>query len=429
MMVIGSYKFRSLLWLICTLLLAVGCRSETEAQQQSIARRDGRIMVWHSWGDEGTLLLESLVEQYRAVHPDATIVVVALSSDEIYDRFINTASLGLGPDLIIGSNEWLAPLVEQGVINQITPESIDTANFYTASINLSSINGVLYAIPIALRTPALYYNRMLSTETPSTYDALLAQAQDGKRVAISASAQDAFGGISAFGSPLLNDEEGVLRLDLTGFEQWLTWLKEAQEDPNVVMSQDEPSLIRLFSRGEVAYFVGSYEVRKTLLDMETAAQNEEENAPPVEFELGIAPLPRGPERSSMPALEAELIFFNSASSQRQRRLALAFADFITNSEQSSNFLRDLNIVPANRNVRVNRVIYPLVQPYTQSGRNALALPLSLEPYLIGNEADVVYTAVLSGVSEPRDAICEWYAVVAAAFPQQVDDAGYCPGDP
>lgn len=408
------------------LLLLASCRSQPAAPQEgsSIA---GRIMVWHSWGEEGTVLLDTLVGQYQAVHPDAIVVVVAQSPDEIYDRFVSTAGLGLGPDLVIGSNSWLADLVEQNLISQVSSEVVTDQVYYREAIKLSSVNDALYAIPVSLRTPALYTNTQLTNDAPASYDALLDAARDGHRVALSAKGHDAFVGVAAFGPTLLNEVDGGVQLDLVGFEQWLLWLKEAQENANIVVSQDEASLIRLFSRGEISYFLGSYEVREALL-AETAAQEEEDDAQRT-FSLGIGALPSGPAGPSRAALEADLIYFNSASSERQRALALAFAQFLTNSEQSNGLLRDLNIVPANRSVRVNRVIYPLVQPFTQNSRTATALPLSLEPYIVGAEADILYTAVLSGVLEPKAALCEWYTAVEAAFAQLVDDAGYCSGEP
>lgn len=403
------------------LLLATGCQGQ---QADSFA---GRIMIWHSWGDEGTALLESLVAQYQAVQTDAVIVVVALSPDEIFDRFSNTASLGLGPDLVIGDNSWLASLVEAGAISPIDTEPLDTGQYDSNALELSSINGSLYALPVTLQTPALYYNKALTENAPASYDAILEQAEAGERVAISVRAQDAFGGIGAFGPNLLNNEDGVQVLVLEGFVQWLSWLKVAQENANVVLSQDEPSLVRLLADGEVTYFIGSFDARETLMAAETAVPDETQRAAAqgTDFDLGIAPLPRGSDNLSRAALEAELLYFNAASSRRQRTLALEFATFITNSEQSSTYLRDLSFVPANREVRVNSVIYPLVQPYTQTGRNAIALPLSLEPFLLGPQGDVVYTAVLSGVVEPKQAVCDWFIGVKDAFGTSVDDGGYC----
>jgi arabinogalactan oligomer/maltooligosaccharide transport system substrate-binding protein len=376
--------------------------------------RNGRILVWHSWGESGSAALEELVTKYQSVHPDVTIVITHVEPNELKDRFMRTAALGLGPDLMIGPSDWLLPLIEQNTIAPIDLDYLELIKFNPAAVELATYNRFLYGVPLSLKAPVLYANKNLTDSIQTSYESLLEAATEGEIIAISINARTAYSGIEAFGAPLIEvveiEEMGsTLRLNSEGFIAWVTWLKRAQENPNIIISNDEEALAELFRKNEVAAYLGPFAISETLLEL----NNGDGDIAPINLAMSL--VPKNDANISRPLIQADLIYFNQASSARQQNIALSFSDFLSSSEQGNFLLRELNIVPANQRVRIARRVYPFAYAYGQSARTAVAIPIELEQVLIGTAGNTVYTAILSGAKETDTAFCDWQVQIEAAW--------------
>ncbi len=379
------------------LITAVSCQTNINAGNES--RLSGRILLWHGWEDEEAAVLEGLVNTFEQLQPDVNIVTAAIPPDELLTQYEDTAALGLGPDLMLGSSEWMTALVEEGLIRPVNTQNLDTARYYPAAINTVTYAGSVYGLPLSIWPPGLYYNRQLvSTAPAATFDALLTAGAAGQTVLINSSAKPAFMGLEAFGGPLFSTDNR-LTADQSGFINWLQWLQTAQDSPGVIVSQDSQSLERLFMEGRAAYYIAN---ARQFNEFKAALEAESE-----ETVVMVAPLPAGPfEQQPRPVLETDAFMFNSASSDHQYRLALALADFLTNTQQNNTLLRELGRIPANQRTRINAGVYPNAAAFAAQVRTAVSLPKPLYPVLFGPAGDAVYTAVLSGAAEPETAVCE-----------------------
>lgn len=103
----------------------------------------------------------------------------------------------------------------------------------------------------------------------------------------------------------------------------------------------------------------------------------------------------------------------TASSTDQIDVALAVARFLTNPQQSTIFMRDIGLIPANQDVLVDRRIYPTLSGFARQARTADVLPNDLDHlkfYLLGDRA---YANVLGGTMTPEEAVCEFGLSVIA----------------
>ena len=128
--------------------------------------------------------------------------------------------------------------------------------------------------------------------------------------------------------------------------------------------------------------------------------------------MGIAPLPGNQESPSGPILSAEIIMFYKFASPEERIIADELAAFLVNQQQSIRFLRELDRVPANPNVRVDTRIYPIVYGFAQQSKTAVVIPneIAADPLVeAGNRA---YIKVLSGALTPAEAVCNFGREVA-----------------
>jgi arabinogalactan oligomer/maltooligosaccharide transport system substrate-binding protein len=305
--------------------------------------------------------------------------------------------------LLIGRDGWIGELVNEGLIQPISPDKVSATLFNSRNRALTQYRDQLFGFPLFLAPNALYYNKNLVTEPPESLDDLLVEAVAGNQVAFVPRFEEAYWGIQAFGEGLF-DEQDRFTLVESGFTEWLSWLDKAQSASGVILNIDNASLLELFTSGEVAYYVAGPEAREPL----TSMMDEEDS-----FEFGVVPLPAGLQGPAGPLLSAETILLYAFSSPEQNRIANALANFLVNQQQSIRFMRELDHVPANPVVNVDRRIYPIANGFTRQARTAVVLPNEIPTDPLVAAGDRAYVSVLSGVLTPTEAVCRFGQEVAA----------------
>ncbi len=394
------------LWIALLLLGLSGCQSARSGDELS-----GRVTLWHRWPPEEAAVLEEALAEFQEIHPHAQIATVALPEDEILSEFIDAGNDGLGPGLLLADDDWIGDLAAAGLIRPLSPdETIDTL-YNPRNRTLVQYGDQLYGIPLSSAPAALYYNTALVETPPENLDDLLRESADGKSVGFVPRFEEAYWGIQAFGDGLF-DGDGHFQPAESGFLQWLEWLYEAQSEPGVVLSVDDQSLRELFVSGQLAYYIaGPQEIAliEELVD--------EEN--PLDF--AVAPLPGGPAGEAGPLLNAETILLYAYDSPQQARIAEALAFFLVNQQQSIRFMRELRRVPANLAVRVDERIYPRVSGFARQARSAVAVPNEIPAETLNEAGDLAFASVLSDLSTPAEALCQFSLYVTASLGSQADD--------
>ena len=390
-------KIRRAIWLLFILLSASfssGCRAPLPAGAQS-----GRVLLWHSFNETETPVLNQILQQYQEIHPQTRIISVMVPAAEMQRRYQETADLGLGPDLFIGSSDWVRELADAGLIRGLERGDWGGNDYLAAAVLALRYQERLYGLPLSLQPVALFYNRDLVAAPAATLTEWLQQAEAGQRIALSPRFRQMYWGIGLFGDVLFNTAEDFELRD-SGFDPWLDWLKTAQESPGVILLRDETTLQNLFIQEQVAYYVA----RPPVIPALTAAM--------AAGKLAVAPLPSLPGRRATPLLPVDAVMLNTASSQRQQRLALSLAQFLTNPEQSLIFLREAGRVPANRQVRVDARVYPLLAGFVAQSQSAVVIPNWIDLPAFTALGDAVYSNVLAGVLSPAAAVCQFGLDVA-----------------
>lgn len=396
-----DYKKNVVILLLCFLLVA--CSSADGSNLR------GRVLLWHSFDEADTLVLDKILSKFREIYPDVQVVSAAVPSDELLSRYESTAAQGLGPDLLIGANDWVGKLREDELIKDIGPNQLDTSIYLASAISslqLSNPSGeeesvALYGLPLSLRPVALYYNTKLVRTPATTLDEWLAHAADGQQVALNTNFDEAFWGIQAFGGQLF-DESGRVILDQGGFANWLNWLKKAQGEPGMILNRDDPTLRELFIEKKVAYYIGGPEILTSLQEQ-------------MGGDVAVAPLPAGPHGASGPLLRVEAMMFNPSSSKNQSKLALELAKFLSNTEQSTVLMRETGRVPANQRVRVDARAFPVIAGFATQARTAVPpsnWPQMADVRQLGNNT---YTEVLQGATDLTEATLKLTNQVNEAF--------------
>ncbi|GJM40207.1 MAG: hypothetical protein DHS20C20_04890 [Ardenticatenaceae bacterium] len=350
----------------------------------------GRILFWHDWDGEDTAVLNELIDGFHALHPEVRVVTIAVPSGMLRQRYEETASLGLGPDLLILSDADVRPFADTNLIRPLLDEEINAEKFLSTALDSLRYQDALYGLPLSLRPVALYYNAEQVEQPARTLEVLLQQAEAGQNVALNSQFTTSLWGISTFGGTLFNDE-GQVVLDQGGFTNWLNWLKTAQEIPGITLDRNDATLRDLFVSERVAYYVGGPQALPDLRERMGEAK------------VRATSLPAGPNGPSGPLLQVEAILFNQASSEQQAELALALADYLTNAEQNARLMRGTDRVPANRLVRVDQQLFPVIAGFIAQARTAVTVPQLTQMDTLIAEGDDMLRGVLTGLVDVNEA--------------------------
>ena len=358
----------------------------------------GRVLLWHTWSGADEAALNELLDKFNDVYPEITVISISYTEPELRDQFVDVAQRGMGPDVIIGSQLWIPDLVDAGLIHALDEDHIDLSPFLGTALQSLRYRGELYGLPLSVQTSALYYNKDQVSAPPETLSALLEQADQGHRVAINTNFDAAFWGIQAFGGKLLDQELRVV-LNQGGFANWLSWLIEASNAPNIILGSDEATLKSLFTEGEVAYYVGKSS--DLLLFQEALGEKV----------VGVSPLPAGPNDLAGPFLTTEPFFFGTDSSPAQAQRSMLLARFLTNNEQQRKLAEQTGRVPANAQARINRRISPAVVGFVEQSKTAIPLLLIPQMFDAIELGQDTYLQVLEGLADPTEATYQLTQIV------------------
>lgn len=373
--------------LILVVALLTGC----QATQPTDNTLRGTITLWHSWSEEEAKILEQIVGEFLKVNPDVNVNVVAFPPERILEQFTQAGEDGLGPDLLLGSSDWIPKLADGGLLREI---KIDDQQFENTALKVSGYQDKVYGLPISFFPQATFYNRDLVDQPPSTLEDLLSEAEAGKVVAINQLFEDSYWGIQAFGEGLF-DEQGNFSLVDSGLIEWFEWLHQAQNESGFILSNDIQGMQDLFTRGEIAYYISGSQNLAGLM----AGLGEDK--------LGVNTLPSGEHGPAGPLLLADAILFFAHSSPEQIRISNALANFIVSPKSNISFIRLLNRVPANPNVQVDSRLYPEISKFVQQTKSGVYLPSNLDREQFFEAGTRALTKVLSNIQTADEAACSF----------------------
>ncbi|MCB0192010.1 MAG: extracellular solute-binding protein [Anaerolineae bacterium] len=383
-------------------LLLTACGVEAGSNTAATARQaEGAILLWHDWTGAESAYLNSLLDRFRQLHPQVSVISVAVPQDELVATFQERTEAGLGPDLLLVDSSLAFEMAQAGLLKDLGQrDDIDRARFLGAALNTIRDGDQLYGLPFSLHTQVLYYNTELTSAPPSTLEEWLTTISNTRKVAFNSDLIEAFWGVPAFGGRVLN-EQGQWVLDRGGFVNWIDFIKTVQATPGFIVDTDPTRLQTIFETGEAAYFPGD---SRALTQLQAALGEEQ---------LGVAALPGGPsDEPAGPILKTDVFVFSWVAGSKETDLAMTLAEFMTNLEQQSRLIVDpMGRLPAHAQVRYGQNLAPAILELAKQSRTALPISFAQRP--IWNEltqdasnVNELYRLALAGIEPSNQAVQE-----------------------
>lgn len=306
-----------------------GKKEDQVEEDNDLKPEDGaELLVWESEGPEQEWLKEMVVD-FEAKY-GVKVNLEAVGAVDAEERLAQDGPAGVGADIFAAPHDHLGSLISAGLVqpNTNTGERIKN-DFMDAAYSAVSYQGTVYGYPTAIETYALFYNKDIFPEAPTSYDEIIAKADEfndanANKYAFMWDIQNAYyshsfianGGGYVFGQGGTDKDDVGLDNDgaVAGAKDMLR-LKEILP----VNSTDSTAQIieGLFDEGKVG----------AIIDGPWAVQGRKDAG----LNFGVAPLPKMSNGQQQPSFSGIRVLWVSAYTKYPNASKL-FLDFITSDE-------------------------------------------------------------------------------------------------
>lgn len=132
------------------------------------------IKIWYAWtGNEEQELVSSIKSYANDI--GVSVELTRVSFSELQKSYIDSTKKGIGPDLIIGPNDYIGIFKTYGYIEELNgylPDSLESEFIKTAWDSCKNENK-LYALPESIKVAAMYYNKDIINKLPQNTDEMI----------------------------------------------------------------------------------------------------------------------------------------------------------------------------------------------------------------------------------------------------------------
>ena len=359
------------------------------------------MVLWHAYSGNERIALEGSVARYNQRHPEAPLLAVAVPYAGMADKLASAIPHGNGPDIFIYPHDRLGDWVSAGTIEPLEFWIDDTLveRFEPAALRAMVARGSLWALPVAVKTEAMFYLTDHFKTAPRTLTELrsmAASAQPLGEYPLGYVNADLYGHapiLHAFGGRAL-DQNDQLVIDSVDAVHAAEYARELVTSHTVPQNLDGPGMASLFNNGKVyAVFSGPWFVGDI--------------APGVKWGIATMPsidIPGKPATPLLPFLGADALVMSS----RGHHKAAAFVAMTELTDDESAIARAKlarQIVPNKRAYLDPDVARdPVLAVFQAQLANALPMPKSPTMRMVWTPYKTALAEILSGSVEPAKAL-------------------------
>lgn len=125
-----------------------------------------KLVMWSLFSGGDGDFMSKMIEDYNGTSPTKQVQSIMLVWADYYTKLQTAVAAGKGPDIGISHASSLPQLVEDGVVQPITPYldelGVDLSQHYTqASIDAVTFDGEVYAVPLDTHAEIMYFNKAI----------------------------------------------------------------------------------------------------------------------------------------------------------------------------------------------------------------------------------------------------------------------------
>ena len=292
------------LWPLLALALAWLVPTATQAQE--------RLRLWHAYRGAEEQALQQIVAEF-----DGSVEVLAVPYDAYGSKLASSIPLGEGPHLYIDAHERLGDYRARQIVAPWPGTNLDEGYVEPATQAVMH-EGRVWALPLSLKSLALYVNEDLVAEPPATLEEIerLRGTLGDDVVPLAYEAQSAYAHaalLSAFGGRLFDDETSSYAFVGPAAERSLRRVQALISNGVVVPDADGALVTDLFKSGRAGLAISGPWLASDL----------DSTGPTVRYR--VVPLPRVESEGApmRPLLTVEVAMLSPEGARRDDAAALA----------------------------------------------------------------------------------------------------------
>ena len=126
-----------------------------------------KVTYWQYYYEPRVKTMETLIEEFEAEHPDIDIEQKTFPYENFEQKIASQVPAGMGPDIVTLFYGWLPKWVNSGYIQPLPEDYFSTEKIeeeFSPLVQVSKLDGQYWALPTAVRTLALFYNKNIFEE-------------------------------------------------------------------------------------------------------------------------------------------------------------------------------------------------------------------------------------------------------------------------
>ena len=339
--------------------------SSSQSASASSGSSVGSLTVWAD--DTRYSQIQELAKDFTAA-TKVDVQVVQKSETDMDQEFISQVPTGNGPDVIVMAHDKLGQMVKNGVVSPVDLGEAKS-KFSEAAVQGVTYDGKTYGVPYAVESVALVRNNKLTTDTPKTFDEMVASGKKAGseypfvvQMSTDGDPYHLYAFESSFGNEVFKQSaDGSYTSDLTlggeGASEFTQWLKAQGEaktlNPNITADVAKDA----FLKGNAAYMVtGPWNV--------TAAKA-------AGLDVSVLPIPSAGGKEAKPFVGVQM--FYQSSKTKNQVLVSKFFQYLETKEAQSKLQELGGRVPAMTEV-ANSLSDENLKQFASIAGNGLPMP-------------------------------------------------------
>lgn len=135
------------------------------------------LTVWESLEGRSDFIKQA-GEAYTALHPNVTIEYKNVELTDTKTQIALDGPAGVGADVFAAPSDNIGELVTGGHVLPVADPASLESSLVNAAIANATYDGQLYGVPVDVGTYALFYNKDMVTEVPTTWSEVVDFAKD-----------------------------------------------------------------------------------------------------------------------------------------------------------------------------------------------------------------------------------------------------------
>ena len=339
--------------------------SSSQSASASSGSSVGSLTVWAD--DTRYSQIQELAKDFTAA-TKVDVQVVQKSETNMDQEFISQVPTGNGPDVIVMAHDKLGQMVKNGVVSPVDLGEAKS-KFSEAAVQGVTYDGKTYGVPYAVESVALVRNNKLTTDTPKTFDEMIASGKKAGseypfvvQMSTDGDPYHLYAFETSFGNEVFKQSaDGSYTSELTlggeGASEFTQWLKAQGAaktlNPNITSDIAKDT----FLKGNAAYMVtGPWNV--------TAAKA-------AGLDVSVLPIPSAGGKEAKPFVGVQM-FYQSSKTQNQV-LVSKFFQYLETKEAQSKLQQLGGRVPAMTEV-ANSLSDENLKQFASIAGNGLPMP-------------------------------------------------------